>query len=266
MANDALALAASAVPAAAMPAAITVEVRGITKAFASHTALDDVSFCAGGGEFLALLGPSGAGKTTLLRCMSALATPDAGRVTLDGFDIAALAQRERRRIALVFQQFNLVGRLSAFDNVLAGRLGHTAAWRGILRRFPRADRLIAMACLARVGLLAQARQRADTLSGGEQQRVAIARALAQQPEVILADEPIGSLDPRISAEILELLRGICHSDGVAVICSLHQLHLAQAYADRIIGLAHGRVVADEIASAFDAAAAARLYGKDEAAN
>jgi phosphonate transport system ATP-binding protein len=168
--------------------------------------------------------------------------------------------RERRRIAVVFQQFNLVSRLSALQNVLAGRLGRVATWRGWLRRFERQDRLLAYECLDRVGLLDKAAQRADTLSGGEQQRVAIARALAQQPYVIIADEPVASLDPQISSGILELLRGICHRDGVAVVCSLHQLHLAQSYADRIVGLARGKLVVDMRASAFDAAFAERLYG------
>ena len=191
--------------------------------------------------------------------MAGLTAPDCGTVKLDGTDIAALHRRERRRIAVVFQQFNLVGRLTALDNVLAGRLGHVPAWRGMLRRFGRDDRLIAMECLERVGLLTHARQRADTLSGGQQQRVAIARALAQRPEVILADEPIASLDPKIGAGILELLRGICHDDGVAVICSLHQVHLAQTHADRIIGLSHGHMVADVPTAAFDAQAMAQLY-------
>jgi phosphonate transport system ATP-binding protein len=160
----------------------------------------------------------------------------------------------------VFQQFNLVNRLTALQNVLAGRLGYVPAWRGWLRRFERADRLLALECLDRVGLVNKARQRADTLSGGEQQRVAIARALAQQPDVILADEPVASLDPRISAGIMELLGGICHRDGVALVCSLHQMHLAQAYADRIVGLKDGRIVVDTPAGAFDTERAKRLYG------
>ena len=241
---------------------IVLEVAGVTKTFAGRTAIEDISFSATGGEFLALLGPSGAGKTTLLRCMAGLTVSDRGTVRLDGTDIAALVRRERRRIAVVFQQFNLVGRLTALDNVLAGRLGHVPAWRGMLRRFNRDDRFIAMECLERVGLLTHAQQRADTLSGGQQQRVAIARALTQWPEVILADEPIASLDPKIGAGILELLRGICHDDGVAVVCSLHQVDMARAYADRIIGLAHGRTVADAPTAAFDAQAMMRLYDSD----
>jgi phosphonate transport system ATP-binding protein len=137
------------------------------------------------------------------------------------------------------------------------------AWRGGTRRFERYDRLLALDCLDRVGLLDKAGQRADTLSGGQQQRVAIARALAQEPAVIIADEPVASLDPQISAGILELMRGICHRDGVAVVCSLHQMHFAQTYADRIVGLARGRLVVDVEATTFDSALAARLYGSAE---
>ena len=241
-----------------------LSVRSVSKAFGvgvgARKALDAISFEVREHEMVAVLGPSGAGKTTLFRCITGLLAPDVGEVRVAGLDVSRLRGRERRHIAVVFQQFNLVSRLSALDNVLAGRLGHVAAWRGWTRRFTRADRLLALECLDRVGLLPQAKQRADTLSGGQQQRVAIARALAQQPDIIIADEPIASLDPNISAEILDLLRGICHDDGVSVVCSLHQLHLATAYADRLIGLANGKLVADAPAAQFDQAAAAKLYG------
>ena len=237
-----------------------LSVRAISKAFGTRQALDAISFEVHDREMVAVLGPSGAGKTTLFRCVTGLLAPDAGEVRVAGFDVVQLRGRERRHIAVVFQQFNLVSRLSALDNVLAGRLGHVSAWRGWSRRFSRADRLLALECLDRVGLLSHARQRADTLSGGQQQRVAIARALAQQPDIIIADEPIASLDPNISVEILQLLRGICHTVGVSVLCSLHQMHLATAYADRVIGLAAGRLVADLPAAQFDQAAATRLYG------
>jgi phosphonate transport system ATP-binding protein len=242
---------------------ITLEVKNLTKRYSTRTAVENVSFQVRAGEFLALLGPSGAGKTTLFRCIAGLTTPEFGAVTLSPVEMARRRGRERRRIAVVFQQFNLVGRLSALDNVLAGRLGFVSAWRGMLRRFKRDDVLLALECLARVGLLDRAQQRAATLSGGQQQRVAIARALAQNPDVIVADEPVASLDPQISADILELLQGICRRDGVAVVCSLHQLHLAQAYADRIVGLAGGRVMIDMDAARFDAQVAAKLYGSIE---
>jgi phosphonate transport system ATP-binding protein len=180
-------------------------------------------------------------------------------VHIAGAEISTLQGRERRRVAVIFQQFNLVRRLSALDNVLAGRLGHVPAWRGWLRQFDRADRRLALACLDRVGLLAQAGQRADTLSGGQQQRVAIARALAQQPELIVADEPVASLDPASSAGILELLLRICEDDGVAVICSLHQLHLAQRFAHRLVGLSAGQIRFDAPAQGIDTEVTAALY-------
>jgi phosphonate transport system ATP-binding protein len=210
-------------------------------------------------EFVAVLGPSGAGKTTLFRCIAGLLRPDRGAVRLDGADIAQHIGRNRRRIAFVFQQFNLVNRLSAFENVLAGRLGHVPMWRGCLRRFKRSDRLLALESLDRVGLLGSATQRADTLSGGQQQRVAIARALAQQPRLIVADEPLASLDPNSAGSIMALLQQIARSEGVAIICSLHQPHFARSFADRIIGLSRGRVVLDLSAAKFDQTAYTQVY-------
>jgi phosphonate transport system ATP-binding protein len=237
-----------------------VVVHGLTKRFGERAVIENIALSARRGEFVAVLGPSGAGKTTLFRCIGGLTPVDAGHVQVGGVDITNRHGRERRRMAMVFQQFNLVARLSAVDNVLAGRLGHAPAWRGWLRRFEHADRLIAYECLERVGLLDAAEQRADTLSGGQKQRVAIARALAQRPEVIVADEPVASLDPKISEEILRLLRSVCASDGVAVLCSLHQVHYATAFADRIVGLAHGRIVIDTPIAAFDQRAIEHIYG------
>jgi len=231
----------------------------VGKAFGGRDAIRDISLTVREHEFVALLGSSGAGKTTLLRCVAGLLDPDHGTVYVAGADVSELRGRARRRVAVIFQQFNLVGRISALANVLAGRLGHVPAWRGITRRFERSDRLLALECLERVGLLNLAAQRADTLSGGQQQRVAIARALAQQPDIIVADEPVASLDPSNGAGILDLLRGICREEGVSVLCSLHQVHLAQQFADRLVGLANGRVILDVSAANFTEAQARTLY-------
>ena len=238
-------------------------VENLTKTFDGRAAIADVSLSVVEHEFAAVLGPSGAGKTTLFRCIAGLIEPDRGTVRLDADDMARPTARKRRRVAIVFQQFNLVSRLTALENVLAGRLGYAPAWRGCLRRFERSDPLLALECLDRVGLIGQAMQRADMLSGGQQQRVAIARALAQQPRLIVADEPVASLDPNSANSVMALLRRIARSEGVAILCSLHQEHIARAYADRIIGLSHGRVVLAMAADKFDQAASAELYGAGE---
>ncbi|HEV2550013.1 MAG TPA: phosphonate ABC transporter ATP-binding protein [Stellaceae bacterium] len=229
-------------------------VDGLTKSFDGRAAIAEVSFAVAEHEFVAVLGPSGAGKTTLFRCIAGLLEADDGRARI------ATEDRARRRVAVIFQQFNLVSRLTALENVLAGRLGYVPAWRGLLRRFTRADRLMALECLDRVGLLEHAMARADRLSGGQQQRVAIARALAQQPRLILADEPVASLDPSAADGVMTLLKSIARSEGVAVLCSLHQVPFARAYADRIIGLSQGRVVLQSAADAFDEVAYGALYG------
>ena len=237
-----------------------LKLENVGKAFNGRDAICDISLTVREHEFVALLGSSGAGKTTLLRCVAGLLNPDHGTVYVTGADVSELRGRARRRVAVIFQQFNLVARISALANVLAGRLGHVPAWRGITRRFERSDRLLALECLERVGLLSQAAQRADTLSGGQQQRVAIARALAQRPDIIVADEPVASLDPSNGAGILDLLRGICREEGVSVLCSLHQVHLARQFADRLVGLANGRVILNVSAADFDEEQARTLYG------
>jgi phosphonate transport system ATP-binding protein len=240
-------------------------VQNASKAFAGKPAIQDVSFRVGRGEFVALLGPSGAGKTTLFRCLAGLTSMDSGTAEIDGIDVTRLQSRERRRIAVVFQQFNLVARLTAKQNVLAGRLGYVPAWRGSLRLFSPQDHALAMQCLHRVGLSDIADQRADTLSGGQQQRVAIARALAQQPDVIIADEPIASLDPQIGAEVLGLLKTLSEPNiqtnekGIAIVCSLHQPEFALRFADRIIGLAKGSIVVDQPSSAITDKAMSLIY-------
>ena len=236
----------------------------VTKRYGTTLALDDVSFVVDPGEFVALLGPSGAGKSTLFRCVTRLVAPDTGVVRVLGRDMSALGGQElrlaRRDVGLIFQQFNLIGRLSAMDNVLAGRMGHASTLRVMLRRFTHADRQLALAALDRVGLLERAGQRADSLSGGQQQRVAIARVLAQQARLLLADEPVSSLDPQSAENVLGILRNIARETGIAVVCALHQVDLARRYADRVVALRGGRKLLDASVNAFDQNAFQELYG------
>ena len=236
----------------------------VTKRYGTTLALDDVSFVVDSGEFVALLGPSGAGKSTLFRCVTRLVAPDTGVVRVLGRDISALGGQElrlaRRDVGLIFQQFNLISRLSAMDNVLAGRMGHASTLRVMLRQFTRADRQLALAALDRVGLLERAGQRADSLSGGQQQRVAIARVLAQQARLLLADEPVSSLDPQSAENVLGILRNIARETGIAVVCALHQVDLARRYADRVVALRGGRKLLDVSVNAFDQNAFQELYG------
>jgi phosphonate transport system ATP-binding protein len=238
---------------------------GLTKRYPpAVTALAEVSFAVRPGEFVAVLGPSGAGKTTLFRCLTGLTRPDRGTVNVAGRDIWQNPRElrlARRELALIFQQFNLIRRLSALENVLVGRLAQVPAWRVISRSFTRADRQLALGCLDTVGLLDRAGARADELSGGQQQRVAIARALAQRAKVLLEDEPVASLDPESSATVLESLRSAV-SAGVAVVASLHQVHLACAYADRIVALRDGRIVEDTPASRLDAKTIEQIYERN----
>jgi phosphonate transport system ATP-binding protein len=240
-----------------------IQVRGLSKRYAAPV-LDDVSFEVAPGEVVALVGASGAGKTTLFRCMTRLVEPDGGEIAVNGRRLHDATRAElaaaRREIGLVFQQFNLIRRLTALQNVLAGRLGHVPLWRVVTRRFARRDRQLALAALDRVGLLAQAAQRADRLSGGQQQRVAIARVLAQQSRVILADEPVASLDAATAHAVLSLFREIARERGIAVLCSLHQVEFATGYADRVIGLAGGKLIVDRSAAEFAGSDRVRLFG------
>ena len=236
--------------------------QGLTKRYAPDvTALAGVSFSVAPGEFVAVLGPSGAGKTTLFRCLTGLTRPDHGTVHVGGRDIwtsPAELRLARRSIALIFQQFNLIRRLTALENVLVGRLPHVPTWRVVLRQFTRSEQQLALDCLQTVGLLDKAAVRADQLSGGQQQRVAIARALAQRARLILADEPVASLDPESSATVLQSLRSAVTA-GVAVVASLHQVHLAREYADRILALRDGRIVQDAPAGRLDVRAIEQIY-------
>jgi len=227
-------------------------------------ALDGIDLHIGRGEFVALIGPSGAGKSTLLRCLNGLVTPTAGHIEVDGVEVtgadAETLRRIRSGIGFVFQQFNLLRRLTVLENTVLGRLPHATRWRSLAGWFDPADLARARATLARVGLDGMDTRRVDTLSGGQQQRVAIARALVQTPAVILADEPMASLDPSLAHTVMELLRRINQEDGITVVTSLHVLELAQAYGQRIIGLHRGRVVHDGPPASLDGAATARIFG------
>ena len=240
--------------AAAPPPDPAIRIVGLKKRFGNRTVLDDVSFDVAAGEIVAILGASGAGKTTLFRCVTRLAQSDSGKIFLGGHAIRTLDGRQlsiaRGEIGLIFQQFNLIRRLSALDNVLVGRLDDVSTWRVMLRRFPHRDRQLALAALDRVGMLPYALQRADSLSGGQQQRIAIARALAQQSRFVLADEPVASLDPESAKSVLSILRDIARERMIAVLVSLHQVEFAIQFADRVIGLRAGRIISDRPAAAF----------------
>jgi len=249
-----------------------VVVESLSKAYGATRALERVSLTILAGQFVAVIGRSGAGKTTLLRCLSRAATPTEGAIRVEGRDIATLGgralRRYRARTGMIYQQFNLVRRLTVMDNVLIGRLPHTAGvwrWAALARCFAPRDRDIAARALDHVGLLDRAWQRVDTLSGGQQQRVAIARALAQGPELILADEPVASLDVANGAAVMEALRHGAAGAGLTVIATLHHVEYARRFADRVLGLAEGRLVFDGAPAALDAAAHLRIFGDSAAA-
>jgi len=229
-------------------------------------ALDNVSFEVPDGQFLAVIGLSGSGKSTLLRCINRLIEPTSGHIYLDGEDITSLnpeqMRRVQRRIGMVFQHFNLVSRSSVLTNVLAGRLGYVNPAWSLMNRFPKEDMEKARRQLERVGISDKAMQRADALSGGQQQRVGIARALMQDPTLILADEPVASLDPVLAHSIMKYLEDINEKDGVTVLCSLHFLDIVHRYADRVIALNEGRVVFEGLAYEIDDKKFKDIYGRD----
>ncbi len=224
-----------------------LEIRNLTKVYDDGTvALRNVSFTVPDGEFLVVIGLSGSGKSTLLRCINRLIDPTEGEILWDGEDLALLKGSElrkaRRRIGMIFQLFNLVNRSSVLTNVLAGRLGYTKSWHSLMNRFSAEDMEKAMNALERLGITDQAYKRADELSGGQQQRVGIARALMQEPDMILADEPVASLDPVFAHSILEHLEKLNQEEKITIICSLHYLDLVQRYSSSVIGLRDGEVV------------------------
>jgi phosphonate transport system ATP-binding protein len=244
-----------------------LQVEHLTKVYDDGTiALRDVSFEVVEGQFLAIIGLSGSGKSTLLRCINRLIDPTEGRILWKGEDITAASEEEmrriRRRIGMVFQNFNLVHRSRVITNVLAGRLGYTSPALALANRFSRSDRERAMAQLARFGLEGKDQNRTEDLSGGQQQRVGIARAMMQDPEMILADEPVASLDPVLAHSIMQYLEDINRSDGVTVLCSLHFLDLVHRYGQRVIALNEGRLVFEGLPSEIDDAMFKDIYGQE----
>jgi len=227
----------------------TLSLVNVYKNYGAHKAIRDINLHVNPGDFVVLLGPSGAGKSTIFKCVSQLIRADSGEVWLNEQQINHLKgnalRLQRRKIGLIFQQFNLVSRLSAIQNVLLGRLGHMPTWKANLGLFSEADRQLCLRSLDRVGMLNKAYQRADTLSGGQQQRVAIARVMAQESNLILADEPVASLDPVTSRQVLSQLKEIAVESNMAILCSLHQTDLALEFADRIIAMSNGIITLDK---------------------
>jgi phosphonate transport system ATP-binding protein len=252
-----------------------LEIKDLCHAYnGSAPVLQGVSFTVEPGEFLGVIGLSGSGKSTLLRSINRLVDPSSGEIWVPQSLVADASTTQRinvlklgggdlrhlrRKIGMIFQQFNLAKRLSVIDNVLAGALGYQSALRSTFRAFTREEHRHALINLKRVGLLEHAYKRADELSGGEQQRVAIARTLMQQPVIILADEPVSSLDPRLSRVVLDILQRVCREDGITAVVSLHTLELTRGYSDRVIGLQQGRIVFDGPTPQLSDAAVDAIY-------
>ncbi|MFJ3262100.1 phosphonate ABC transporter ATP-binding protein [Pseudomonas sp. NPDC086581] len=238
-----------------------IRVAQLTKGYGDNPVLRGIDLRIEAGEFVVILGQSGAGKSTLLRCMNRLAQADSGELQVAGVDaMQARDTRElRRRVAMIFQHHNVVPRLSVLKNVLTGRLGCVGTLASVLQLFSRDDVALARECLHRVELEHKAEARTDSLSGGQMQRVGIARALAQRPQVILADEPVASLDPKTAQLVMHYLREATRKLGITVVCNLHQVDLAREFGDRIVGLANGRLVFDGNREQLDAAALRRIY-------
>jgi len=244
-----------------------LRVEHLTKIYEGGTlALEDVSFDVQDNEFLAVIGLSGSGKSTLLRCINRLIEPTEGRITWNGVEITNASQEDlrriRRRIGMVFQHFNLVHRSKVITNVLAGRLGYTNPAFSLINRFSEDDLARADRQLERVGLTDRATYRADELSGGQQQRVGIARAMMQEPEMILADEPVASLDPVLAHSIMQYLEQINQEDNVMVLCSLHFLDLVERYAHRVVALKDGRLAFEGKPDELNDARFKDIYGQE----
>ncbi len=237
---------------------------GVVKKFGDKRAVDGISLVVPKGQLVGVIGQSGSGKSTLLRMINRLNDPSDGRIYFDGADVTAFRGRElrqwRARCAMIFQQFNLAGRLDVLTNVMMGRAFHAPLWRALLKLWTDEEKAMGLSALEGLDIGRLSGQRADTLSGGQQQRVAIARALIQEPEMILADEPIASLDPRNTQVVMDALQHINKHFGITIVVNLHSLDLARKYCDRLVGLAAGRLVFDGVPAELTDAVARELYG------
>lgn len=245
-----------------------LDVTGLSKTYRTgDKALSDVTFSLPQGQVVGLIGPSGAGKSTLIRCINRLVEPSSGSVKLNGRELTGLSacdlRRARRQIGMIFQEYALVERLTVMENVLSGRLGYVPFWRSFTRRFAGADIARAFRLLDRVGLSDHVDKRADAMSGGQRQRVGIARALEQEPALLLVDEPTASLDPRTSRQIMRLLTEVCRENGLPAIVNIHDVVLAQQFADRIIGLRAGRMVFDGRPDQLTQSVLTEIYGEED---
>ena len=243
-------------------------IQDLTKVYPTGAkALNGISFRVDEPKVITIIGPSGAGKSTLIRCINRLVEPTSGKILLDGTDIASLSSRglrkARRRMGMIFQEYNLVERLTVMENVLSGRLGYIGFWRAYRRKYPPEDVTAAFKLLDRVGLEGYQNTRADALSGGQRQRVGIARALMQRPDLLLVDEPTASLDPKTSRQIMRLLVELAHENNTPALVNIHDVALAQTFSDRIIGLADGRIVFDGTAADVTSDVLTKIYGEED---
>jgi phosphonate transport system ATP-binding protein len=245
-----------------------LEIIRLSKVYPTGTAaLKEVSFRIDQPQVVTIIGPSGAGKSTLIRCINRLVEPTSGKIMLDDIDVRRLNRRElrnvRRRMGMIFQEYNLVERLTVMENLLSGRLGYVGFWKTYRRKFPPEDVVAAFKLLDRVGLSGYQDTRADALSGGERQRVGISRALMQQPDLLLVDEPTASLDPKTSRQIMRLLVELAHEHDAPALVNMHDVGLAQSFADRIIGLSAGQIVFDGSPQQLTAEVLTKIYGEED---
>ena len=246
-----------------------LEIKNLVKRYGHDKAvLEGLDLKVGDNSVVSIVGASGAGKSTMLRCINRLVEPTSGSITLNGTELVQLKgadlRRARRKIGMVFQGFNLLDRLTVMENVLAGRLGYVNLYQAITRRYPQADIERAFVLMERVGIAQYANKRADELSGGERQRVGVVRALMQEPEVLLADEPTASLDPRTSEQIMMLLQSLASELSLPVLINIHNVAQAKTYTERIVGLRHGKMIFDGVPADFNKDALDAIYGGIEA--